>query len=147
MKTFHLEVMTPEKTVFDGDVKSLIAPAEGGLLGVLPGHAPLLTSVEVGECRADLPDGGTVFFFVGNGFLEVEHDHARLLCDVAERGDEIDEARARAAEARARERLKRRSDADLDIARAELALRKATIRQKIIRDLKGSGTFHHRSTG
>ena len=141
MKKFHLDVITPEKTVFDGDIVSLVVPAEGGSLGVLANHAPLITPVEIGDAKAVDADGKEVWFLLTDGFLEVESNHARLLVAVAERGEDIDEARAHEAESRARERLKKRSQTDFDLARAEAALRKAMIRQKIKRGLKSSGVF------
>jgi len=133
MKTFTLDVITPEQTVFEGIVTSLTVPATDGSLGVLANHAALLTPIEIGDVRATLEDGSELHMMVSDGFLEVENNHAHLLVEIGEREDQIDEERARKAEERARKRLEDRRSEGLDVLRAESALRRALVRLKIRR--------------
>ena len=134
MKTFTLEVITPEQGVYEGPVVSLTVPAEGGSLGVLPNHAALLTPVAIGEVQIVEENGEELHLMVSDGFLEVENNRARLLVEVGERADDINEERAQKAEKRARQRLKEsHSDSEFDLARAEAALRRALMRQRIRR--------------
>jgi F-type H+-transporting ATPase subunit epsilon len=135
MKTFRLEVVTPDRTVYDGPVIAIRVPAEGGSLGILAHHAPLVCTLETGVVHITEPDGGVRYLMTGDGFLEVKDNHARILAEVGEREEHIDLERAAAAEKRARERLRERLEADFDLARAEAALARALIRQKILRDL------------
>ena len=122
-RTFHVDIVTPDRTVYGGDVESLRAPAWEGELGVLAGHAPLLCALRAGEvrCRAG---GGTQVFSVSGGFLEVSAGKAVVLADSAEAPESIDRARAERAATRARERLAKR-EKGLDVARAEAALARA----------------------
>jgi len=131
MKTFELEVITPERQVYKGAVRSLVVPAEGGSLGVLAHHAPLLCPIEIGEAKLVDEGGETLFFMVSPGFLEVEHQHARLLLEAAERAGEIDEERAERARERAQKRLQEASRGQIDLVRARMALLRATVRLKI----------------
>ena len=141
MKTFTLEVITPEQTVFDGEITSLVVPAAGGDLGVWANHAALLTPIETGDVKVTLEGGGELHKMVSDGFLEVEHNHAHLLVEIGERADQIDTDRALRAEERARKRLHdERAVAGMDIARAEAALRRALTRQKISRGMKSTGS-------
>ena len=134
MKTFQLEVITPDSSVFEGAVGSVVAPGYGGSLGILANHAPLLTPLETGALTVKLPDGKTERLFVSGGFLEVENNHVRVLADVGERVSTIDLERAKRAEERARRRLKERQESDFDLLRAEMALQRALLRQRLARD-------------
>lgn len=136
MKTFHLEVITPDRSVFAGTVTSLVVPAYGGLMGILPGHAPLMTPLETGVVKIGKEGGKEEFLFLSRGFLEVENNRVLILADVGEGAKDIDLERAAKAEERARTRLKARSDAEFDLARAEAALQRAIARQKLIRELR-----------
>ncbi len=135
-RTFELAVVTPERTVFEGRVRAMTLPTPRGLIGILPGHAPLVTAVDTGEVKVEDATGSTFLMLVTEGFFEVAGDSARLLSDVGEKADEIDLERARAAEKRARERLLAARRPDLDLARAEAAFRRAIARQKVVRDLE-----------
>jgi len=135
MKTFRLEVVTPDRTVYDGPVSAVTLPSEKGSLGILYNHAPLVATLEVGVLTITEAGGATRFVMVGDGFVEVQSNHVRILAQVGERDDQIDLTRAAEAEKRARERLKARRDAEFDLVRAESALARALVRQKIARDL------------
>jgi F-type H+-transporting ATPase subunit epsilon len=127
-----LKVLTPEKTLFEASVSTVVAPATKGLMGILVGHAPLVTTLDTGELSAKLVDGTDAAFMVSGGFLEVAGDVVTVLADTGEAADAIDEKRARESEKRARERLySMRRDAQVDLARAEAALARAAARLRI----------------
>ena len=116
-KKFKTETVTPEKILFSEEVDSLIAPAERGYLGVLAGHAPLLTTLQPGEILIRR-EGGEVRFSTGGGFMEVTPKKAVLLTESAEGAEAIDVARAGRARDRANERLATGGkDVDADRAR------------------------------
>lgn len=132
---FRLEVVTPERIIFDGAVTSLTLPASDGLMGVLPNHAPLVAALDIGQVTLKDSTGDEDFLLVADGFFEVADNHARILADAGEKASDIDLDRAQKAEERARERLKHRGerDYDLDIDRAERSLQRALWRQIIAR--------------
>jgi F-type H+-transporting ATPase subunit epsilon len=134
-KTFRFELITPDRTVFNGEVASLSVPTGGGSIGVLPGHAPMVCTVDVGPVRIEDSAGNQSYFMVGDGFLEVQRGEVKLLAEVGERADQIDVARAEESERRALERLRERVKADTDFERARAALSRAMTRIKIARDL------------
>jgi F-type H+-transporting ATPase subunit epsilon len=105
--TLHVRIVTSQDTIFDDEAEMVIAPGADGQLGILPRHAPLLTTLAVGELRLR-QRGVDETLFVAGGFLEVNHDVVTILADDAERASEIDEQRAEAARNRARELLSRR---------------------------------------
>lgn len=138
-ETLTLEVITPERAVLDKvEVKALIVPALDGLLGVLPGHAPLVAGLGIGvvKYKEDGADRYTKMAITG-GFLEVSDNHAVLVADAAEKADSIDLLRARQARDRAQARLRDRS-ALIDYARAELALQRALNRLQVAGDAEES---------
>ncbi|HEY3413353.1 MAG TPA: F0F1 ATP synthase subunit epsilon [Armatimonadota bacterium] len=121
---FQLTVVTPERTVLDAQVVSVMAPGGDGYFGVLAHHAPMLAEVGVGRLTAtDEADSVTVMA-VSGGFAEVRNNTMTVLADSAELRHDIDVARAEEALKRARLRLGERS-ADIDISRAEAALSRA----------------------
>jgi F-type H+-transporting ATPase subunit epsilon len=128
---FKLSVVTPEKTVFEQDVTSIVAPGAMGYLGILTDHAPLITPLIAGKLEVKDVLGKESIFFISGGFLEVSKNIATILADAMEKPQDIDIIRAKAAEKRARERLAHRSEKDVDGARAEAALRRAIWRQKL----------------
>lgn len=132
---YRLEVVTPERVIYEGNVTSLTLPSSEGLLGILPNHAPLVTAVDVGQVTIKDASGQEDFLMVADGFFEVADNHARILADAGERSEDIDMDRAHEAEERARERLKHRGerDYDLDTDRAERSLQRSLWRQIIAR--------------
>ncbi len=127
--TFQLEIVTPEKLVVNEAVEEAQIPGLGGYLGILPGHAPLLTELAVGiiTYRAQ---GVTKSLSVAWGFAEVLPDKVTMLAETAERPDEIDVARAQKAKERA-EQLLKSNDPQLDYERAQDALQRAETRLKV----------------
>ena len=130
---FKLSAVTPEKVVFEQDAISLVAPGIEGYLGVLTNHAPLITPLTSGRLEIKDADGKQTEYFVSGGFLEVSNNIATILADAIEKPDEIDLDRAKEAEQRARERLTHRADPEIDTARAEAALKRALMRQRMAR--------------
>lgn len=134
MSTLRLEILTIERSLFDDDVNMVIAPGTEGLLGILPRHTPLITSLTYGELQLKKEGEPDQFFAIGGGFMEVRPDHVIVMADSAEWAEEIDVDRARAARQRAEEYLaKAKVDATVDFARAEAALRRSVTRIKVAR--------------
>ena len=125
-KTFLLEIVTPERQFFTGQVESLILPASDGSYGVEPGHEPVVAAVEPGETRYKV-DGQWQSVIVTQGFAEIMSDYAVLLVSTAERPEDIDEARAQRAKQRAEERL-RQHGSQQEYFRSKAALARATAR-------------------
>ena len=130
MSTIKLDIVTAERSVFSEDVDVVVAPGVEGELGILPHHAPLMTSLRGGELRIK-KGGEETFMCISGGFLEVRPDRVIVLADTAERCEEIDIARAEDAKHRAQERLLEHEAPGLDVARAEAALRRSLIRLKV----------------
>jgi F-type H+-transporting ATPase subunit epsilon len=122
----HLEIVTPEKQLFSGPVDSVTVPSTIGYLGILPGHAPLLAELGIGEVSYII-GGRTNFLFCSWGFAEILPDRVVLLAQNAEMASDIDIKRAEEAKARAQKLLASKS-ADIDFGRAELALLRAISR-------------------
>jgi F-type H+-transporting ATPase subunit epsilon len=125
-ETFELELATPERLLVRESVTEAQIPGKEGYLGVLPGHAPLLSELKPGYLSYTA--GGRRFYLaVSGGFAEVMPDKVRVLAVNAERAEEIDVARAEAALKRAQERLAQPA-AGLDVARALSASMRAMAR-------------------
>ena len=127
--TFQLEIVTPEKLVVNEAVEEAQIPGLGGYLGILPGHAPLITELAVGAItyRAQ---GVTKTLSVAWGFAEVLPDKVTMLAETAERPEDIDVNRAQKAKDRAEQMLKS-NDPQLDYDRAQDALQRAETRLKV----------------
>ncbi|MGD0038206.1 MAG: F0F1 ATP synthase subunit epsilon [Bacteroidota bacterium] len=129
-KTFHLEIVTPKRIVFKGEVTSFSAPGVDGGFQVLHSHAPLLASVKIGTVKIIETSGTESHYAISGGFVEVRENKVILLAETAERTDEIDVERVKAARDRALKRLAEKYP-DTDIERAKLALYRALNRLKI----------------
>jgi F-type H+-transporting ATPase subunit epsilon len=133
MNTMRCEIVTQEKQIYSADdVQMVLAPGVEGQLGILPHHAPLLTSLDEGVMQVRLADGKEELFAIHGGFMEVLPDRVTVLADVAEHAEEIDLARAEEARKRAAE-LMQKSYAGPDLARAEAAMRRSLTRLKVAR--------------
>ena len=132
-----LEIVTPDRAVVHETVDEAQIPGAGGYLGVLPGHTPLLVTLQVGEIWFRRGAAKT-YLHVAFGFAEILPDRIRILARLAERADEIDVARADAAAGRARERLASRV-ADVDFERARIALLKSMSRLQVARTIRMRG--------
>lgn len=120
--TIHVDIVSAEAEIFSGLAEMVFAPAVMGEVGVLPGHAPLVTSLKPGEVRVRLPGGEEQSFFVSSGMLEIQPHVITVLSDTAQRASDLDEAAALEAKERAERMLAdRKADYDEAQARAELA--------------------------
>ena len=122
-------IVTPHGKLEEYDVTHLRAPGSEGYFGVLPGHLPLMTSLQPGAVWLDTKQGRTVWA-VSGGYIEVLGDQITILAETAERSDRIDLERARAAKERALGRIAERRP-DFDIARARLSLVRSITRLKV----------------
>ncbi|MFH1186200.1 MAG: ATP synthase F1 subunit epsilon [Chloroflexota bacterium] len=134
------EIVSQDRVVFQGDADMVILPGSGGELGVLPHHAPVLTTLKYGVVR--VRSGGTdQVFAVAGGVAEVQPDLITVLADAAENIEEIDVQRAEFARKRAEEALTKgvpqQSDALLSI---EAALRRSNLRLDVVRRYRKSQT-------
>ena len=127
--TLHVEVVTAERELYNGEANLVSAPGSEGRLGILPRHAALLTTLAPGDLRIEL-NGAEEPLFVSGGFLEVSDDNVTVLADTAEHAEEIDQARAAEARRRAQERL---AQVQSNVERAELqaALERAIARLRV----------------
>jgi F-type H+-transporting ATPase subunit epsilon len=129
MSPVRLDIVTAERVVYSEEVDIVVAPGVLGQLGILPHHAPLMTTLEPGELK--VRKGGEEYSLViSGGFLEVRPDRIIVLADAAERAEEIDIARAEAAKERAQQRLTHPTP-EVDLAQAEAALRRSLARLKV----------------
>ncbi|MFH1484794.1 MAG: F0F1 ATP synthase subunit epsilon [Chloroflexota bacterium] len=129
MATLSVEIVTAERRVYSDEADILIAPGAQGQLGILPSHAPLVTTLQPGELR--LRKGSTeVSMCLSGGFMEVFANKVTILADACERSEEIDTVRAEAAMKRAEELL-RHPTPEVDTVRAEAALRRSLVRLKV----------------
>ena len=129
-QTIALEIVTPERHLVREQVNEVQIPGLQGYLGILPGHAPLITELGMGELS--YKKGAQAFHLaVIGGYAEVLADRVIVLADAAELAEEIDVERARSARERAEKRLARPEDPEIDWARASLALQRALLRLQV----------------
>ncbi len=131
------ELVSQDRTVFEGDVDIVVLPGTDGEMGILPQHAPLLTTLKYGLIKVRIKDQEQVFTVAG-GVAEIQPDIVTVLADAAEDVTEIDEERAEAAKRRAEEMLKKGVLQDTDAYLAlEAALRRSNLRLEAVRRYKG----------
>ena len=129
-RRFHLEIRTPQRLVYEGDVLSVRAPGALGSFEILAGHIPFLTVLDIGEIRireSEVPQ----LLATSGGVFEVLRTGVTVLVESAEWAHEIDVDRAQAARQRALQRLASR-DSNIDYVRAQAALTRAVNRLKIV---------------
>src|SRR5690606_17511455 len=120
--TLYLEVITPAKIVFKGNIESVTIPGVEGSFQVLKNHAPLISVFETGLIKIKPDSNTTKYFATGGGTVEVLNNNVLVLADSLEAVEEIDVERAKRAKGRAQERLTNpKEDTDLERARAALA--------------------------
>ena len=130
MKTFLLEVVTPERKVFADDVNMIVVKGVAGELGILPDHIPLVTPLKIAPVK--VKKGNTEqFIAVHGGFMEVRKGKVVILAESAELPGDIDVERAKAAKERAERRLNAANRDEIDFRRAELALQRALNRLEV----------------
>ena len=125
----QLQIVSADRSLVNEQVDEVQIPGSEGYLGVLPGHTPLLATLQVGELwyRQGLEKH---YLFIAFGFVEVQPDRVTILAQIAELADEIDLARAEAAKKRAEERLSKPTP-EVDFERAQIAMRKALVRLQV----------------
>ncbi len=127
------EIISQDRTVFQGDVDIVVLPGEEGEMGILPNHAPLLTTLKYGIIKVR-QHGRENVFTVAGGFAEIQPDLVSVLADAAENVEEIDIARAESARKRAEEALAQGVPPDTDAyLKMEAALRKSNLRLDAVR--------------
>jgi len=126
-ETFRLEIASPERMLVNEAVTEATIPGEQGVLGILPGHAPLLSELGTGELSYTLVNGQRHFMAVQGGYLEISGNHARVAAHNAEYANEIDIARAEKALKRATERVANPLPG-VDVAKALNAMKRAQAR-------------------
>jgi F-type H+-transporting ATPase subunit epsilon len=127
----QLVIVTPQRQILKETVTEVTLPGADGYLGVLPGHAPLITELGVGELTYRTAGGQSGLLAIIRGFAEVLPDRVSLLAETAEFAEDIDLARAEAALKRAQERMAR-SGENIDWDRATLALARALVRIQVV---------------
>ncbi len=131
--TFHVEIVTPERTVYSGEVEAVTVPGVVGPFQVLIHHAPIISELDIGEIRIVESAKHEHLMATSGGFVEVKNDRMTVLAETAEPKDAIDVARAQSALERARGRVREAHhiDSHVDRTRAEAALARATNRLRI----------------
>jgi len=125
-----LEIVTPERQVFSEEVDSVVCPGIEGELGVLPHHAPLLTTLSVGELRIRR-GGEEEFFAIAGGFLQVRPDKVVVMAETADLASEIDVEKAQEARREAEKALSEGFEEPADLARARASLQRALLRIRV----------------
>jgi len=126
----HLEVITPERKVYEDDVDMVVAPASEGYVGILPHHVPLFTTLGPGEFRVK-KGGVEEVLAVFGGFMDVRSDRVVVLTDAAEHAEEIDASRAQEARERAQQVLAAGPASAADEQRARAELQRALVRLRV----------------
>lgn len=129
MSTLRLEIVTPERTVYEKDVNMVVARGVDGDLGIMPHHIPLVTPLKIAPVKAKIGNNDE-YIAVHGGFMEVRKDKVVILAESAELGQDIDVHRAQEAKNRAQDRLNHKQT-EIDHARAELALQRAITRIRV----------------
>ena len=129
-KQLLLEVVTPDRLVLSTEADVVVCPGVEGQFGVLPGHIPFLSALDIGEMYYKA-GGKTEYLAVSGGFAEVTGEKVTIVAESAEMGREIDVDRAKRAQERAEKRLATTKTVEVDWARAEAAMRRSLMRMKV----------------
>ena len=135
MATIHCDIVSAETEIFSGQVTMVSATGTIGELGIMPGHAPLLTGIRPGPVQLRLENGEEEVFFASGGFLEVQPGVVTILADTAARAEDLDEAAAvEAREAAERALSEHAAEVDFSVAAAQLA--EAMAQQRTLEELR-----------
>ena len=129
-KQLLLEVVTPDRLVLSTEADVVVCPGVEGQFGVLVGHIPFLSALDIGEMYYR-KGGKTEYLAVSGGFAEVTGTKVTIVAEAAEKGREIDMERAKRAQERAEKRLAAAKTEDIDWTRAEAAMRRSLVRTKV----------------
>ena len=138
--TIRCEIVSQDRMVFEGDVDIVVLPGSAGEMGILPHHAPLLTTLKYGFIKIRQQGKEEEVFTVAGGVAEVQPEIVTVLADAAENIEEIDETRAEQARERAQDMLAKGMPADTDAYLAiEAALRRSNLRLDAVRRYRKGG--------
>lgn len=129
--TVNLNVVSVEEAIFSGRIESLQITGSEGELGIMPGHAPLLTSLKPGMARIVKYGGEEEILYLSGGMLEVQPNNVTVLADVVTRGEDLDQQAAEEAKQRAQEKLNAH-DGDVNYAEAAAELARAVAQLRVI---------------
>ena len=133
--TVNLNVVSAEEELFSGRIESLQITGSEGELGIMPGHAPLLTSLKPGMARIVKYGGEEEVIYLSGGMLEVQPNNVTVLADVAVRAGDLDEQAVLEAKQRAEEHINAKSD-DVDYAEVAAELARVTAQLRVIQATK-----------
>lgn len=133
--TIDVQVVSAEGSIYSGVADMVVAPGEMGELGILPRHAPLLTTLRPGEVRVELPGGEEQSFYVSSGMLEIQPHVVTILSDTALRAHDLDEAKSLEAKRAAEEAMKNKTG-EMEIAKAQAELAEAVAQLETIKRLR-----------
>ena len=131
----HCDIVSAEESIFSGLVELVVATGSLGDLGIAPGHAPLMTSLNPGPVRVVKQGGEEEVFYVSGGYMEVQPNIVTILSDTAQRADDVDEAAAAEAKKEA-ERLLANQSGDFDYSKAASQLAEASARLRAVQQLR-----------
>ena len=137
--TLQCDIVSAEKDIFSGPVELVIATGDLGELGILPGHAPLLTGIKPGVVILRLEGGEEQTFYASGGYLEVQPGIVTILADSALRADDLDEAQAQLAQEKAEREISDKA-ADFDFSAAQANLAEAAAQLRAIRKIRDQVT-------
>src|SRR3989441_9154801 len=126
----QLEVVTPDRRVLSESVNAVTVPGRGGEMGILPGHAPMISELQTGVLSYN-EDGTTFQLHVSGGFVEVNDDRVAVLAEIAEKPEEIDAARARLAREHTEKQLSSWSGTEEEFENARAKLERSMVRLQL----------------
>ena len=137
--TIHCDVVSAEEEIFSGRVNMVVATGTMGELGIMPGHAPLLSGIKPGPVRLLLDNGTEETIFASGGFLEVQPGVVTILADTAVRADDLDEVAAQKAMEEAEQAMANQT-AEFEYSMAAAQLAEAAAQLRVLRMRKGRGS-------
>jgi F-type H+-transporting ATPase subunit epsilon len=140
-ESIELQVVTPERHVLQADVQAVEIPGKEGYLGILPGHAPLITELGIG-ILAYRQESVTHYLTVIHGYAEVLPDRVIVLAEISERAEEIDSQRSRAAHDRAQAELTKAGAGTPEWEHEKLAIKRAAVRLEAVGKMGGATQAH-----
>jgi F-type H+-transporting ATPase subunit epsilon len=133
--TMHLNIVSAENEIYSGTITQVFAPAEMGEVGVMPRHAPMLSTLKPGVVRVISPEGEEQSFYVSGGILEIQPHVVTILSDTALRAADIDESAALEAKSRAEAAMKDKAS-EMDYAKAKSELIEAVAQIEALKKLR-----------
>jgi F-type H+-transporting ATPase subunit epsilon len=133
--TMHVDIVSAEKEIYSGTVTQVYAPAELGEVGVMPRHAPMLSTLKAGVVRVIPLEGEEQAFYVSGGILEIQPHVVTILSDTALRAADIDEAAALEAKTRAEATMKEKAS-EMDYAKAKSELIEAVAQIEALKKIR-----------